>query len=180
MPRIAHRGRAQHNSKNGKDYAARQQAHAKVSASRFPFPFIPVFPYLPHTPVSEHSSGMMIRDTPFAGCRPCAIEPTSSASGERCPLAAHVLCNESAGTGHVLRHEPADTACFFTNSSMHNFLAYDEVTVEPGPRLNLVVGPNGAGKSTIVSAICMALAGGLKVCSHLRGQHITMNCCACC
>ena len=46
---------------------------------------------------------------------------------------------------------------------MKNFLAYDEVTVCPGPRLNLVVGPNGAGKSTIVGAICLALGGSSKV-----------------
>ena len=47
--------------------------------------------------------------------------------------------------------------------SMKNFLAYDGVTVCPGPRLNLVVGPNGAGKSTIVGAICLALGGNTRV-----------------
>lgn len=52
---------------------------------------------------------------------------------------------------------------FRVDARMHNFLPYDELEVWPGPRLNLVVGPNGSGKSTIVSAICLTLAGGLKV-----------------
>ena len=46
---------------------------------------------------------------------------------------------------------------------MHNVLPYEECVVYPGPRLNLVVGPNGSGKSTIVSAICLCLAGAMKV-----------------
>ncbi len=35
--------------------------------------------------------------------------------------------------------------------------AYQEVTIRPGPRLNVVVGPNGTGKSSIVCAIAIGL-----------------------
>jgi len=31
---------------------------------------------------------------------------------------------------------------------MVNFMTYTDVTVEPGPRLNLILGPNGTGART--------------------------------
>jgi len=46
---------------------------------------------------------------------------------------------------------------------MQNILSYEDVEVEPGRELNLIVGPNGSGKSTIVDAICLSLGGGAKV-----------------
>lgn len=39
------------------------------------------------------------------------------------------------------------------------FLAYDDVEVTPGPRLNLVIGPNGTGKSSLVAALVLGLGG---------------------
>ncbi|KAL4856314.1 Structural maintenance of chromosomes protein 5 [Chlorella vulgaris] len=42
---------------------------------------------------------------------------------------------------------------------MQNFMTYRRATIEPGPKLNLVLGPNGTGKSTLVCAICVCLAG---------------------
>ena len=58
---------------------------------------------------------------------------------------------------------------------MVNFLPYEDVVLEPGERLNLVVGPNGSGKSTLVCAICIALCGPLKVgpCSPLAADDMT-------
>ena len=37
--------------------------------------------------------------------------------------------------------------------------SYFDVTVNPGPRLNVVIGPNGSGKSSILCAICLCLGG---------------------
>ena len=51
---------------------------------------------------------------------------------------------------------------------MKNFLSYEDSTVFPGTRLNLVVGPNGAGKSTIVGAMVLGLGFPLKVCPAPR------------
>lgn len=50
-------------------------------------------------------------------------------------------------TGSVMRVE------------VSNFMTYKRATVEPGPKLNLVLGPNGTGKSSLVCAICVGLAG---------------------
>lgn len=47
--------------------------------------------------------------------------------------------------------------------TMINFLTYTNVTVHPGPNLNMVIGPNGTGKSSIVCAICVAFAGKLEL-----------------
>lgn len=33
----------------------------------------------------------------------------------------------------------------------------------PGARVNLITGPNGSGKSSLVTALCVGLAGGMKV-----------------
>ncbi|CAM9983971.1 unnamed protein product, partial [Heterosigma akashiwo] len=47
---------------------------------------------------------------------------------------------------------------------LKNFLTYSEVTIYPGPKLNLVVGPNGTGgKSSIVCAIALGLGGHPRV-----------------
>ncbi|KAF0295653.1 Structural maintenance of chromosomes protein 5 [Amphibalanus amphitrite] len=46
---------------------------------------------------------------------------------------------------------------------LRNFLTYDEVTVNPGPRLNLLIGPNGSGKSTVVAALVLGLAGSPQI-----------------
>ncbi|XP_037075659.1 structural maintenance of chromosomes protein 5-like [Pollicipes pollicipes] len=43
--------------------------------------------------------------------------------------------------------------------TLQNFLTYDDVTVLPGARLNLIVGPNGSGKSSIVAALVLGLGG---------------------
>jgi chromosome segregation ATPase len=45
----------------------------------------------------------------------------------------------------------------------HHFLTFEDVTLRPGPRLNMVLGPNGSGKSSIVCAMALALAGSTKV-----------------
>ena len=37
-----------------------------------------------------------------------------------------------------------------------------DVTIIPGPRLNMVVGPNGTGKSSIVCAIAIGLGCKLR------------------
>lgn len=42
---------------------------------------------------------------------------------------------------------------------MKNFMTYGDVTVIPGPLLNLVLGPNGTGKSSLVNALCLGLGG---------------------
>lgn len=42
---------------------------------------------------------------------------------------------------------------------MRNFMTYGDVTVVPGPLLNLVLGPNGTGKSSLVNALCLGLGG---------------------
>lgn len=45
---------------------------------------------------------------------------------------------------------------------LENFLTYDAVEFEPGPRMNMVVGANGTGKSSILNAICLGLGGEPK------------------
>lgn len=44
-----------------------------------------------------------------------------------------------------------------------NFMTFDDVTFNLGPRMNVVLGPNGCGKSTIVCALCLGLGGSPKV-----------------
>jgi DNA repair exonuclease SbcCD ATPase subunit len=46
---------------------------------------------------------------------------------------------------------------------MINFLSYEDVEVEPGGALNLIIGANGAGKTTILDAVCIGLNGELSV-----------------
>jgi DNA repair exonuclease SbcCD ATPase subunit len=46
---------------------------------------------------------------------------------------------------------------------MINFLSYDDVQVEPGLALNLIIGANGAGKTSILDAVCIGLNGELSV-----------------
>lgn len=46
-----------------------------------------------------------------------------------------------------------------TSIRLKNFLTYYDVTITPGPDLNLVMGPNGTGKSSILCAICLGLGG---------------------
>eukprot|EP00897_Mesotaenium_endlicherianum_P004315 jgi/Mesen1/3911/ME000208S02919 len=43
-----------------------------------------------------------------------------------------------------------------------NFMTYDDMTIIPSPRLNLIIGPNGTGKSSLVCAIGLGLAGEPK------------------
>ena len=45
---------------------------------------------------------------------------------------------------------------------VQNFMQYDEVAMEPGPRLNVIIGPNGSGKSSLVLAVALGLAGRLS------------------
>ena len=47
--------------------------------------------------------------------------------------------------------------------TMHQFMTYQDVVVNPGSRLNLVMGPNGSGKSTIMCAIALGLGAAPKV-----------------
>ncbi|EFN54004.1 hypothetical protein CHLNCDRAFT_58355 [Chlorella variabilis] len=58
---------------------------------------------------------------------------------------------------------PLPCSAYPTGSVMRvevsNFMTYKRATVEPGPKLNLVLGPNGTGKSSLVCAICVGLAG---------------------
>lgn len=69
---------------------------------------------------------------------------------------------------------------------MVNFMTYTDVTVVPGPRLNLILGPNGtgapeharaplapsrrraAGKSSLVCALCVGLGGAAKARARAR------------
>uniref|UniRef100_A0A914D987 Structural maintenance of chromosomes protein 5 n=1 Tax=Acrobeloides nanus TaxID=290746 RepID=A0A914D987_9BILA len=60
--------------------------------------------------------------------------------------------------GYPEYHEGAIVKIFFKN-----FLTYDDVICEPGPKLNVIIGPNGTGKSTIICGICLALGGHPKV-----------------
>jgi recombinational DNA repair ATPase RecF len=38
---------------------------------------------------------------------------------------------------------------------MENFMTYTDVTVEPGPRLNLILGPNGTGMRALSRATAL-------------------------
>lgn len=59
---------------------------------------------------------------------------------------------------------------------VHDFMTYNgTVTIDPGPRLNLVLGPNGTGKSSFVCALCIGLNGSIKnlnrsddLCEYIR------------
>ena len=50
-----------------------------------------------------------------------------------------------------------------TRVSLTNFMSYSHASFCPGPRLNLILAPNGCGKSSIVAALCLGLAGSLKL-----------------
>jgi len=50
-----------------------------------------------------------------------------------------------------------------TSLKMHNFLTFNDVSLSPGPRLNLIIGPNGSGKSTVVNALCIVFGGHLRL-----------------
>lgn len=52
----------------------------------------------------------------------------------------------------------------------HNFQTYDDVTVHPGPALNMILGPNGTGKSTLASAMAIGLGFPPSVC-RTEDQH---------
>ena len=54
---------------------------------------------------------------------------------------------------------------------LQSFMAFDDVLIEPGPGLNVLVGPNGSGKSSIVTAICLVFGGSLK--SATRGSEVS-------
>ncbi|KAJ2868065.1 Structural maintenance of chromosomes protein 5 [Coemansia erecta] len=41
--------------------------------------------------------------------------------------------------------------------TLHNFVTYSEISISPGPNMNMIIGPNGTGKSTIVCAIALGL-----------------------
>lgn len=49
---------------------------------------------------------------------------------------------------------------------MRNFLTYDDCTVYPGPKLNMLIGPNGTGKSSLIAAIIVGVGGGAGVSSQ--------------
>lgn len=53
---------------------------------------------------------------------------------------------------------------------MYYYRTYDEVCVNPGRNLNVIIGPNGTGKSTIVCAIVLGLGG--KPATIGRATHI--------
>uniref|UniRef100_A0A7E4VMQ2 Structural maintenance of chromosomes protein 5 n=1 Tax=Panagrellus redivivus TaxID=6233 RepID=A0A7E4VMQ2_PANRE len=44
-----------------------------------------------------------------------------------------------------------------------NFLTFDDLTLQPGPNLNVLIGPNGCGKSTVNCGICLASGGSPKL-----------------
>lgn len=54
---------------------------------------------------------------------------------------------------------------------LRNFMTYNDVTIEPGPNLNMVIGPNGTGKSAIVCSIIVGLAGDVTLTG--RANNIT-------
>jgi DNA repair exonuclease SbcCD ATPase subunit len=61
---------------------------------------------------------------------------------------------------------------------MINFLSYDDVEVEPGLALNLIIGANGAGKTSILDAVCIGLNGELAVRASFlfaSGAHVKVN-----
>jgi len=60
----------------------------------------------------------------------------------------------------------------------HQFLTYREVTITPGPRLNVVVGPNGTGKSSIVCAIAIGLGAPTRLLgrSDNLGEFVMQGC----
>lgn len=42
---------------------------------------------------------------------------------------------------------------------MNNFLTFSSTTIQPGPRMNLIIGPNGTGKSSVANAVCIVFGG---------------------
>eukprot|EP00698_Gefionella_okellyi_P015625 TRINITY_DN4422_c0_g1_i1.p1 TRINITY_DN4422_c0_g1~~TRINITY_DN4422_c0_g1_i1.p1 ORF type:complete len:1103 (-),score=283.32 TRINITY_DN4422_c0_g1_i1:29-3337(-) len=53
---------------------------------------------------------------------------------------------------------------------MKDFVTYEDVVLNAGAGLNLIVGPNGSGKSTVVCALCFALGGKPAVLG--RADHV--------
>uniref|UniRef100_A0A6G1SB21 Structural maintenance of chromosomes protein 5 n=1 Tax=Aceria tosichella TaxID=561515 RepID=A0A6G1SB21_9ACAR len=54
---------------------------------------------------------------------------------------------------------------------LRNFMTYNDVSLSPGPNLNMIIGPNGTGKSAIVCSIIVGLAGDVSLTG--RANNIT-------
>jgi hypothetical protein len=48
-----------------------------------------------------------------------------------------------------------DAPGFAAQVRMQNFMTYNDVSVQPGPRLNLILGPNGTGASLFTKALVL-------------------------
>lgn len=46
---------------------------------------------------------------------------------------------------------------------LRNFMTYSDITLKPGPKLNIILGPNGTGKSAIVCSIIVGLGGDVSL-----------------
>ncbi|KAI5963678.1 SMC5 [Candida pseudojiufengensis] len=52
---------------------------------------------------------------------------------------------------------------FLRKIRVWNFTTYSYTEFVLSPTLNMIIGPNGSGKSTLVAAICLGLAGNIKL-----------------
>ncbi|KAL1408377.1 Structural maintenance of chromosomes protein 5 [Vanrija albida] len=70
---------------------------------------------------------------------------------------------EAEANGHgglrlqMQRDEDGFTPGAIVRIKMRNFMTYDFVEFNPGPKLNMILGPNGTGKSSIAAAIVIGL-----------------------
>ena len=75
-----------------------------------------------------------------------AVLKVSRHAASRLPAASRgALRRKSSGPLRLRGARPLLTRARRAQVRMVNFMTYTDVTVEPGPRLNLILGPNGTG-----------------------------------
>ncbi|KAJ1721500.1 Structural maintenance of chromosomes protein 5 [Coemansia erecta] len=87
-------------------------------------------------------------------------EPDASASSRFRPADSDMPPgSDSADSDMPPGSDPADSykPGSIKHIALSNFVTYDQISVTPGPHLNMIIGPNGTGKSTIVCAIALGL-----------------------
>ncbi|KAJ1903875.1 Structural maintenance of chromosomes protein 5 [Coemansia sp. IMI 209127] len=95
----------------------------------------------------------------FAG--KCEVIGKSEASAQKRAKRNHTMDSEEEEEELRVPPPPQEMEGYRPGSIMritlHNFVTYSEISISPGPNMNMIIGPNGTGKSTIVCAIALGL-----------------------
>ena len=90
-----------------------------------------------------------------------AKKSRAASPGSASTSAAAAASPASAATDEVVMPEHLPGSII--KIELDNFMTYEHIVIQPGPRVNLVIGPNGAGKSSILCAVVIGLGGEPKL-----------------